>query len=69
METLASHAFVANLCKCSFRKNRVEYLGNLILGQGIEVDPSKIKCILDWQAPRTVKGVGDFSASQAIIGN
>jgi hypothetical protein len=45
LETLASHAFVANLHKCSFRKNRAAHLGHLILGQGVAVNPSKIKCI------------------------
>ncbi|KAI0991901.1 hypothetical protein K3495_g16286, partial [Podosphaera aphanis] len=39
----------------------VKYLGFIVVaGQGVTVDPTKVKAILEWQAPTTVKGVRSF---------
>ena len=32
----------ANMHKCGFAKTKVEYLGHIILGKGVEVDPRKL---------------------------
>lgn len=47
--------------KCDFLCKEVKYLGFIIkAGEGITVDPAKVKAILDWQTPTTVKGVRSF---------
>ena len=47
--------------KCEFLRRKVKYLGFIInAGESISVDPVKVKAILDWQAPSTVKGVRSF---------
>ncbi|KAH9309434.1 hypothetical protein KI387_037345, partial [Taxus chinensis] len=38
----------------------VQYWGNIISGEGIIVDPSKIRSIMDWPAPTSVKEVRSF---------
>jgi hypothetical protein len=38
----------------------VDYLGHIISGQGVAVDPEKVKCILNWPEPKNVKGVRGF---------
>ncbi|TYJ97524.1 transposon Tf2-1 polyprotein isoform X1 [Cucumis melo var. makuwa] len=47
-EVLREHKLYANKKKCSFAFQRVEYLGHIVSGQGVEVDPEKIKSIKQW---------------------
>ncbi|KAL0550257.1 hypothetical protein IC582_014763 [Cucumis melo] len=47
-EVLREHKLYANKKKCSFAFQRVEYLGHIVSGQGVEVDPEKIRSIKQW---------------------
>jgi hypothetical protein len=38
------------------RKPKIEYLG-LVVEEKLAMDPTKLKGILDWPAPKTVKEV------------
>ena len=46
--------------KCSFDKTEVEYLGMFINRDGIRMDNSKVKAIMDWPTSMTVRGVCSF---------
>ena len=46
--------------KCAFGQCTVEYLGHLVSREGVSVDPTKIKVILEWPAPTTVKQLRGF---------
>ncbi|KAI0996811.1 hypothetical protein K3495_g11373, partial [Podosphaera aphanis] len=47
--------------KCDFLCEQVKYLGFIVrAGQGITVDPAKVKAIIEWKAPLSVKGVRSF---------
>lgn len=46
--------------KCDFSVSRIKYLGFYVSTEGLEVDPEKIKDILTWKRPTTVKGVRGF---------
>ena len=46
--------------KCTFFKDRIAYLGHIVLKQGIEVDPKKVEVIKKWPQPRTVTDVRCF---------
>ncbi|KAK9410979.1 hypothetical protein NXF25_002154 [Crotalus adamanteus] len=48
------------LSKCEFHKTRIEYLGYRISASGIEMDPAKVKAVLEWQAPRTRRQLQSF---------
>lgn len=55
LEILRENELYANTKKCNFAKQeRVEYLGHIILGKGVEVDPKKIRAIEEWPAPTNV---------------
>jgi hypothetical protein len=43
--------------KCEFRKPKIEYLGLVVEEGKLAMDPAKLKGILDWPAPKTVKEV------------
>ncbi|GKF66268.1 putative reverse transcriptase domain-containing protein, partial [Tanacetum coccineum] len=46
--------------KCEFWLQKVHFLGHLINGDDIHVDPSKIEAIKNWEAPRTPSKVRSF---------
>jgi hypothetical protein len=46
--------------KCKFRKSKIEYLGLVVEEEKLAMDPTKLKGILDWPAPKTVKEVQSF---------
>jgi Reverse transcriptase (RNA-dependent DNA polymerase) len=46
--------------KCKFRKPKIEYLGLVVEEGKLVMDPAKLKGILDWPAPKTVKEVRSF---------
>jgi hypothetical protein len=58
--TLRQHKHYANLEKCSFGMNRVQYLGYIVDEHGVHVDPAKIQVICDWPAPTTLTELQSF---------
>ncbi|MCH79728.1 Ty3/gypsy retrotransposon protein, partial [Trifolium medium] len=60
LNLLSVHNLVANRKKCSFAQRSVEYLGHLISGGGVAVDPNKVVSVVQWPQPRNVKGVRGF---------
>ncbi len=38
----------------------LEYLGHIISGEGIRVDPRKINAVVDWEAPKNIKQAQSF---------
>jgi hypothetical protein len=45
LRTLRQHKLYANLKKCSFGMNKVQYLGYIVDEHGVHVDPAKIQVI------------------------
>ncbi|GJW38865.1 reverse transcriptase domain-containing protein [Tanacetum coccineum] len=45
--------FLRSILKCEFWLREVQFLGHVINGNGIHVDPSKIEAVKNWKAPRT----------------
>ena len=46
--------------KCTFRMTSGKLLGHMVSERGIEVDPNKIKAILNMPVPRTKKDIRGF---------
>ena len=57
---LRKHKLYAKLRKCDFYKDKIHYLGHIILDEGISVDPEKIEAIMSWPAPRKMTDVISF---------
>jgi hypothetical protein len=57
---LREHKLYAKLSKCEFWIDEVPFLGHVISKGGITVDPSKVKDVLEWETPQTVKEVCSF---------
>jgi hypothetical protein len=60
LHTLRQHKLYANLEKCSFGMNKVQYLGYIVDEHGVHVDPAKIQVIHDWPAPTTLTELQSF---------
>jgi len=61
LEVLRENKLYANMQhKCGFAKMKVEYLGHIISGKGVEVDPEKIRSIKEWPVPTNVREVRGF---------
>ncbi|XP_076908279.1 uncharacterized protein LOC143565074 [Bidens hawaiensis] len=50
----------AKKSKCSFAGANVEYLGHIISGQGVQMDPKKIIAIQQWPVPTNLKHLKGF---------
>ena len=60
LEMLRSEKLYAKFSKCEFWIRRVEFLGHIVSEEGIHVDPSKIKAIENWSAPKTPTEIRQF---------
>ena len=62
LQRLREHQLYAKFSKCEFWIDQVPFLGHIITKGGIAVDPSKVKDVLEWETPQTVKEVRSFLA-------
>ena len=61
MARLQRAGLYADINKCEFGVKEIKYLGFIIkAGEGIHVDPEKVRAIREWEAPTMVKGVRGF---------
>jgi hypothetical protein len=60
LQCLREHKLYGKLSKCSFYQSRIHYLGHVISGEGITVDPAKVEAIMEWPAPMNVNEVHSF---------
>ena len=60
LQRMREHQLYAKFSKCEFWIDEVPFLGHIISKGGIAVDPSKVKDVLEWETPQTVKEVRSF---------
>ncbi|GKD34026.1 hypothetical protein Tco_1249535 [Tanacetum coccineum] len=60
LELLKKEKLYAKFSKCEFWLREVQFLGYVINGDGIHVEPSKIEVVKNWKAPRTPSEVCSF---------
>ncbi|GJY43479.1 putative reverse transcriptase domain-containing protein [Tanacetum coccineum] len=53
LRLLKKEKLYAKFSKCEFWLREVQFLGHVINGNGIHVDPSNIEAVKNWKAPRT----------------
>ncbi|XP_021737704.1 uncharacterized protein LOC110704217 [Chenopodium quinoa] len=59
-KTLREQQLYKKLEKCHFLLTDIVFLGYIISGEGIKVDPSKVEAISSWPIPKTVTEVRSF---------
>ena len=60
LQLLRKHDLYAKLSKCSFCQPSVEFLGHIVSGNGVHVDPKKIDVIKHWPQPKSATEVRSF---------
>ena len=50
----------AKLSKCEFMLKEVSFLGHVISGSGIAVDPSKVYDVSQWETPKLATKIRSF---------
>lgn len=50
----------AKLSKCSFAQKKISYLGHIISSEGVAADPDKVKDMVHWPQPTTIKQLRAF---------
>ncbi|XP_020156067.1 uncharacterized mitochondrial protein AtMg00860-like [Aegilops tauschii subsp. strangulata] len=60
LQRLRDHQLYAKFSKCEFWLKKVRFLGHVLSAEGIAVDPSKVKDVLDWTAPTTISEIRSF---------
>ena len=60
LELLKEQQLYAKPSKCFFGVKEVEYLGHIVSHEGVNVYPNKIKVMLDWSIPKTLKNITGF---------
>jgi hypothetical protein len=54
LQQLREHQLYAKFSKCEFWSKEVPFLGHVVSIQGIAMDPSKVKEVLDWKPPTSM---------------
>jgi hypothetical protein len=60
LQQLQEHQLYAKFSKCEFWIKEVPFLGHVVSPEGITVDPSKVKEVLDWKPLTSVSEVRSF---------
>jgi hypothetical protein len=60
LQLLKEQQLYAKPSKCVFGVKEVEYLGHIVSHEGVKVDPNKIKAMMDWPIPKTLKNLRGF---------
>jgi hypothetical protein len=60
LEVLRTNQLYAKQSKCKFGCLEVDYLGHLILAEGVRAEPQKLKAMLDWPQPKSLKALRGF---------
>ena len=60
LEILRQHKLYAKRSKCTFFTPQIEYLGFIVTQDRITVDLAKVKDILEWPVPKSIKEIRGF---------
>ncbi|PKA46982.1 putative mitochondrial protein [Apostasia shenzhenica] len=60
LDVLATHSLKVKRNKCDFAVQSIEYLGHCISSRGVSTDPNKIRAIVEWPKPSSVRELRGF---------
>jgi hypothetical protein len=60
LETLKINQLFPKKSKCTFGEPQVEYLGHIILVDGVATDPKKMEAVQKWLVLRSIKELRGF---------
>ena len=60
LQVLRENRLYAKVQKCEFNREQMTFVGHMVSPASIGMDPEKIKSILEWPVPKSVKEVQSF---------
>ena len=60
LQRLKKEQLYAKFSKCEFWLTQIGFLGHVVSGNGISVDPDKTKAVIDWPRPMIVTEICSF---------
>ncbi|WVZ97583.1 hypothetical protein U9M48_043108 [Paspalum notatum var. saurae] len=57
---LREHKLYAKFSKCAFWLKEISFLGHILSGKAVAVDPSKVEDVLNWKQPETITEIRSF---------
>jgi hypothetical protein len=60
LQILRENQLYAKFTKCEFWLDQVAFLGHIVSGRGVEVDPSKIESVMSWNRPTSPTEIRSF---------
>jgi hypothetical protein len=60
LSVLRDNQFFANKKKCYFARTSIKYLGHVVSGDGISVDPDKTAAVRNWPVPQNLQQLQSF---------
>ena len=66
-DTLQSYNMKLNPSQCVFKVTAGKFLGFMVSQRGIEVNPKKVRAILELEPPRTMKAVQSLNGKVAAL--
>ncbi|XP_058760196.1 uncharacterized protein LOC131633499 [Vicia villosa] len=60
LSVLREKQLFAKFSKCEFWMSEVKFLGHVICGGGVAVDPSKVEAVINWERPKNATEVRSF---------
>ncbi|KAI3685696.1 hypothetical protein L6452_34953 [Arctium lappa] len=60
LEVLKGERLYAKFSKCEFWLREVQFLGHVVMSEGVKVDPSKIDAMMNWEPPKSPTEIRSF---------
>ncbi|XP_062103844.1 uncharacterized mitochondrial protein AtMg00860-like [Humulus lupulus] len=60
LQRLKEQKLYAKFSKCEFWLEKLSFLGHVVSGEGISVDPTKIEALSQWKPPKNAREVRNF---------
>ncbi len=55
LNRLIQHQLYVKAEKCEFHQTKIAFLGYVISQEGVAMDDNKVRAVVDWPQPRTLK--------------
>ncbi|XP_042483262.1 uncharacterized protein LOC122063635 [Macadamia integrifolia] len=60
LQKLREKQLYVKFSKCEFWLSQVNFLAHIVSARGIEVDPGRVKAVLNWESPKTGSEIWSF---------